>query len=940
MKLKFSTNPTLFYTIIIFILLHPQPSSTYQTGNISVSHFSKVNLEYASEELTSCGNCFDDQIKSWSASKLVDSTKYSYTCNGACLLGGYNILGPSGASTAGQYFQKTFTDLPSSHTAVYISFTMYEIDSPDAVDYVQVTVDTQSFSTYGRAYSTTGLPNICGNPAYPTYTETPNDRLFIKMPHSLSTLTLTFTMRNNEPSTNESWGFKDIRILFVTTSATISTTMCMISPAGAGTGYACLCQEGYYDTSGNGNGPCQQCDSACSSCFGSSADTCYQCASGYGFDGTQCVKCDLSCSVCHGSAANQCDVCPSGQLLLNRETCQDPTVCVSPLAVTTDACSNSYCDNPCYPSQYLLTNGNCRATCDSPLRKKAGIVGKHCLMPCDDPLQFYHVENGKCDYECDTWVSIPEGLYLACMPPPYSISRLLHYVRYLNIEMPDRLQNLTLKRENNILSLRVAPKMFKNVRRGFVKIPGYFSISPYLSTSFFVNFSDDLILLGTVLTFGLGFLLIELFFKILNRFPKMEFIFERFRMLTLWNIPIMLVLVNTGDIIFFAVLEFRSYHYEYSKAGFSLTMGIIMFIIVIILLLASVGFSCVAYSIKATGPVNVLSKRYVRFASTWQTVQVLFRGFKGTNGFYQAFYPLYCLRIALPMIFSAGMYDDPLAQVILDLCINAFMILYLVFVRPLKVKADLVNLILLEMIFLVANISCLVLVILHLNKTEGDGARIVFGDIILGCEIAIHVLSISAMCVKLGLTAREAYTEKTKKSGNDKTIWLQLLFIPLQQGCFGFEQVQMDRFSDAGAKDAEKSSQRRAHKGPNKVADSSKLQTMFRNSMMNFRGTESDFGQASGAFPIHKISDKALMDRTMMTIESNHTLRDHPASSLNISVGRSNHNSSQFLGNPRRERRSQKSFRGFNDRNDTFYQTDASLFDQPSAFRTERSGFL
>ncbi len=62
---------------------------------------------------------------------------------------------------------------------------------------------------------------------------------------------------------------------------------------------------------------------------------------------------------------------------------------------------------------------------------------------------------------------------------------------------------------------------------------------------------------------------------------------------------------------------------------------------------------------------------------------------------------------------------------------------------------------------------------------------------------------------------------------------------------------------------------------------------------------------------------------------------------LNISVGRNN---SQLSRSPRREtqqrRSQQRSFRGFGDRNDTFYQTDASLFDQPSAFRTERTGFL
>ena len=802
---------------------------------------------------------------------------------------------------------------------------MYEIDSVETTDWVQISLDSQSFTTFPRLFYSVTLPSICGA-SY--YVETPNDRLFIKIPHSAGSLTLKFIMKNNQASTDESWGFKDIRVLFASTSATISPTMCMISPSLATPAYACPCQEGYYYVLG----ACQKCDLACSSCFGSTAETCYQCATGYGFDGTECVKCDASCSTCRGPTANECNSCPSGKALLNGESCQDSSICVSPYSAQTDVCSGTYCTNLCYPSKYLMPDGSCRATCEAPLREKIDTVGKHCLMPCESSLEYYYEENGKCSFECETWVSMPEGLYLVCHPPPHSISRLLHYVRYLNIEMPDRLQNLTLRRENNILSLRVAPKMFKKVRQGFVKIPGYFSINPNLPTSFFVNFSDDLILLGIILTFGLGFLALEGLFKLIE-ISQAEYIFERLRVFTLCNLPIMLVLVNTGDIIFFSVLEFRTYHYEYPKAAFSLAMGIIMFIIMIGLLIAIIALSFFAYSIKAEGPMDAISKEYEAFASKWQMVQVLFRGFKGTNLFYQAFYCFYCFRIALPMIFSAGMENSPLAQIILDLCLNILMVIYLLYARPLKAMVDLVNLVLLESIFFVANVSCLVLTILSLNNSDAQVARTVFGDFILGCDIAIQVLAVGTMCVKLWLTAREAKAERLKKTGNHRAIWLQMLFIPIQQGCFGFEQIQIDRFSgEQGARNKRIEENQKL----NRVADTSSLQDMFRNSSMNFRGTEeSDFGQASSAFPIHKISDKALMERTMMTE------REYPPSNLNISVGQ---NSSQFLRAPARgppQIKIQRSVRGLSERNDTFYQTDASLFDQPNSMeRTERSRFL
>jgi len=815
---------------------------------------------------------------------------------------------------------------------------MYEIDSIDAADYVQITVDSDIFKTYGRLYSTTAMANICGG-STARYTDVPNNRLFIKTPHILPSLTIRFTMINNEPSENESWGFKDIRVLFVSTTSTITSTMCTISPAPVGASAACLCPEGYYDSSGLGTGPCQKCDPACASCFGSTTDTCYQCASGYGFDGTQCVLCDSSCSVCRGTAANQCNACPTGKILFNTQTCVDSSICTSPLTIKTDTCGSDYCVNPCL-GRYLMMDGSCRDTCESPLRKYTNPTATFCLVPCDDPLQYYHVNNGKCSYECETWVSKPENLYMACMPPPYSISRLLHYVRYLDIEMPPRMQNLTLKRENNILSLRVAPKMFTKVKQGFAKSPGYFSINPYLSTSFVVNFADDLILLGIILTLSFMFLLLEIFFKICHC-PQPVYIFERIRVLTMWNLPIMLLLVNTGDIVFFAMLEFRSYDSDMSKSGFSLTLGILMFILVIVLLLASIAFSCVAYSVKSKGSQNALSKKYVRFANRWQTVQVLFRGFKGTNCFYQAFYPLYCFRMALPMIFSAGFYSDPLAQIILNLCLNAILILYLACVRPLKVKSDLVYLILLELTLLLVNISCLVLTILHLNKEVAHGARVIFGDIILGCEIAIHVLSVSFLCIKLGLTAREAYKEKMNKTGNEKTVWLQLLFIPLQQGCFGFEQVQIDRFSGVEVKAKEKVFDTQpiiqVQKLSNKVADSSRMRRTSATMNLSMRDSLTDFSGGSGAFPIQKISKKAIADRM------NNTLMTEQPLNLNTSMGQ---NHSQFSRQSHREaqqRRTQRSIRSgqFNiGLHDTFNQTQASLFDQPSALRSERIGFL
>ena len=198
------------------------------------------------------------------------------------MLGGYNVSGSTAEAfcghygcygTRGQYFQRQYTDI-LPHNMIYFSFTFNEVDSWDEDDTFQVIFDsmviTDGLSIYWENWYI--KQNVCGNPGYPDQL---GIRMFGKVPHSGSSLTLKFVMQNDEESSNESAGFRDIKLMFATISnatALNSSDLCGIPTTANYTTSVCECPEGFYTDE---LGICRACNSLCSSCFGASADQCY-----------------------------------------------------------------------------------------------------------------------------------------------------------------------------------------------------------------------------------------------------------------------------------------------------------------------------------------------------------------------------------------------------------------------------------------------------------------------------------------------------------------------------------------------------------------------------------------------------------------------------------------------------------------------------------------
>ena len=390
--------------IVISLLMSFQSISaySYNTGKFSnIFTLLIISLGHAIQDLNSSTAGFTQDLTSWAASGLIVSGLKYTNCAGVNIMGGYNVLGSAGTSTLNQYFKRTYSGL-LSHQSVFFSYTLFELDSLDSNDYYNTEfVGVTTFSSWAQPSITWGKTNICGASimagAVQFAMDLPNVRVFGRFAHSASSLTIQFVMKNDEPSANESYGFRDIRFLF-STLTTSPQTMCAVTTVTLPS-LQCTCPEGEYaDAVGN----CHLCNSICVSCFGPATSQCYQCVESAGFDGTNCVACNApDCLVCAGSSPTQCTVCADGFVLFSGKYCIPIYQIISPLSVDySNLAGSPTVTSSCETPNYLYWDSSCLATCNLPLKIiQYSIYYQVCSYPCTS-LQFLYWD-GTCQSSCD-----------------------------------------------------------------------------------------------------------------------------------------------------------------------------------------------------------------------------------------------------------------------------------------------------------------------------------------------------------------------------------------------------------------------------------------------------------------------------------------------------------------------------------------------------------
>ena len=228
--------------------------------------------------------------------------------------------------------------------------------------------------------------------------------------------------------------------------------------------------------------------------------------------------------------------CRPTQFLYWNGTCS--ATCMSPLTQSkqgTTSIQRKFCLYGCTGSNILYWNGLCLPTCNPPLRTKIEASLTYCLPPCASVFDYYYPDTGTCKTGCPSPYSIDYGVtYPQCLAPVSikqdgwfvrniltapedagtttltGLTRMMQYMRYLNIKMPPRLERLGLSRGKMVLSFPIDFYMSDQLKNKFVdsKLPSVFEKNG-LHSSFLVNYWDHLMTICFVLLSAIIFAVLE-----------------------------------------------------------------------------------------------------------------------------------------------------------------------------------------------------------------------------------------------------------------------------------------------------------------------------------------------------------------------------------------------------------------------------------------------
>jgi len=151
------------------------------------------------------------------------------------------------------------------------------------------------------------------------------------------------------------------------------------------------------------------------------------------------------------------------------------------------------------------------------------------------------------------------------------------------------------------------------------------------------------------------------------------------------------------------------------------------------------------------------------------------------------------------MVFAAFLSSHPLVQTILYVVISVSMITYVIWRKPIQNKLDYINIFVLEGVIFLANMAALTIVGMHMAGNTNMKVRNALAELIIVASYIINYMSIIFLITKVVSNIRLAMMHRKSASKyEEKAVWLNMLFLPFQQGGMGFEQVQLLQGVDSG----------------------------------------------------------------------------------------------------------------------------------------------
>jgi len=376
----------------------------------------------------------------------------------------------------------------------------------------------------------------------------------------------------------------------------------------------------------------------------------------------------------------------------------------------------------------------------------------------------------------------------ANVPTFFTLTRLNKYVAFLDTKLPLRLSTFIAATpyRRSILSfqsgLQPPAKIIENL--SIKPLPDPFE-DQGLHSSFLVNFWQQLMTLAIVIVVALALIL-------LDRITDKNKWVTSLRVLFNFNFIFIIFSLDIEEIIYYSSLEFKTFKNGTVLGSFSVAISIILFCLLWTYLLYTLyqAYSMKSFSSEIKIGENILHARSAFFQKI-SSLQILHVGLKDTRKSAKFFYFLYASRMFISAILGAYFYTSPIGQSIIQLILSVFMVLIILFIRPFTRIINSIQVFLIELIHLIANLGVLIVVAGAKTNNLDSSGTIFFADLVIILNIAANILVIFFLCIKL-LVGIDTIWNLRKDPDTSSALWLHLLAIIIQQGAFGFEEIYID----------------------------------------------------------------------------------------------------------------------------------------------------
>ena len=378
-------------------------------------------------------------------------------------------------------------------------------------------------------------------------------------------------------------------------------------------------------------------------------------------------------------------------------------------------------------------------------------------------FDFYHEDTQTCVSKCNGEAISYQGLFMKCISNVttaekatlveesgllgalyehvtqqggftfIAITRLLQYVCYLDIQLPDRLERLIGNQGKDIVTFNFGPRMPRSMESKFEKseLPSVFA-KRGLHSRFLVNCWGSFSLLLTLVLSALLFDGFELI-SAKKKWTDLQAFSERLRRIFKWNLCLVVFAINMGDFLLYASLELGALSPNRNLTIISIIVSLLTLALCLSLLVGAY-VSQRRLNNKKVSPLSnsQLQKNIpMDLVGRSSLFEVIRQGFREENKFCRHFYLIYTIRFALPMLLSASFVNVPIFQTVMNTSVGIQMLGFIILKRPIRNRLNNIQLIIMESLVLFINFCLVGLNIMDMNQKINNPLWSLLGDLII-----------------------------------------------------------------------------------------------------------------------------------------------------------------------------------------------------------------